>query len=246
MLNYIKADILRVLTRVRRWIILGIILLLIGALSIQSPDSHATGVSNLENLETTLQAMPLIIGYIEILYVFGDDFKGKTAQIAIGMGVKRREVVLSKWIEVVILAFLDTFAAALVAIVVTAFSPAPIPLELYGELIIQCLICVLSVAGYMALVLPILFAAQGTTVAMLIYMLLSSKLMHKLFELLGKIKELSPLHLSNYTLTNCLNVLRSRLLLGSMHFESLAGIVIYLSVFVTMAVFIYRKLELEF
>lgn len=246
MLNYIKADLFRILARGKRWILVGVVFFIDAIIFWPSAESGMTGVDNAEMIESVLKWLPLAIGFIEIMYVFGDDFRGKTAQIAIGVGIKRRHVVLAKWLEMIILAFLDTLLVVITGVVLCAFSAGAIPAELFGDLFVQTLMCVLAAAAYSAMVLPILFMSQGTTLSMLVYLLLSAGLIHKLMELIGRIKAISGLHLSNYTLTNCLNVLRSRLILGSLHFESLLGTLIYLGIFLFITDYFYRRLELEF
>ena len=47
--------------------------------------------------ESFIGGMPLMIGTIELIAVFSDDFKAKTMQVAIGIGIPRYKVVLSKF-----------------------------------------------------------------------------------------------------------------------------------------------------
>lgn len=87
---------------------------------------------------------------------------------------------------------------------------------------------------------------QNITVAFLIYVLLSSGAINKLIGLLANIKILRRLGIENYTLTNCLTVFRSRLILGSFKFESVLGIIIYVGGALWLTCKLYKSRELEF
>lgn len=246
MRNYMKADLSRIFKRVPRIITMLFLLAIDVVVFWNGKKSTNTGVDIANVLTTILKWLPAVIGFIEIGYVFGDDFKGKTAQIAIGIGVSRRAVVICKWLEMIILGAIDTLVIIVVAVLTTSLTGVPIPSEMAGEVTICGVMAVLSVAGYTAMVLPVFFMAQGVALGNLVYLLLSTQLFMKLVGYIGSIQKIAWMHLSNYTLSNCLNVLRSRLILGSLHYESLLGIAVYIVLYLIVTVRLYRKLELEF
>ena len=121
-----------------------------------------------------------------------------------------------------------------------------IPAESIAELLAHMVVSVLATGCYMALAFPVMFVMQNITVAFLIYMLLASGAINKIIGYLAMTKYLKKLNIENFTMTNCINVFRSRMILGSFQFESVLGIAIYLGAALWLANFIYSKRELDF
>lgn len=246
MKNYINADLYRIFRRVPRWVLMTFVLAIIAVMFWPSSNDESTIIELIDLLEQTLRYAPVFLGFIEMIYIFGDDFAGKTAQIAIGTGVTRKQVILAKWLETLIVIAVDTVMVAVLAIILSVIHSHTLPAELLADTIVHILISVLATGAYVAMVFPIMFMMQNITVAFLIYILLSSGAINKLIGLLGNIKILRKLGIENYTLTNCLTVFRSRLILGSFKFESVLGIIIYVTAALWITCSLYQKRELEF
>ena len=246
MRNYISADLYRIFRRIPRWIFIGIVLTMIFLVFKPSKDESLTIVELVEEIETTLKFAPVFIGFIEIMYIFGDDFVGKTAQIAIGIGVNRNKVILAKWLEMIIVTAIDVITIVILALVLSVMRTHTLPAQLVADIIAHTLVAIMATAAYTALVFPVMFAMQTITVAFLLYMLLSVGAINQLMQLLFQLKWLKKLTLENYTLTNCLNVFRSRMILGSFHIKSMIGIIIYIAGALYLTYVVYKKRELEF
>lgn len=246
MKNYINADLYRVFRRVPRWIWLALVFAVIAVFFWPSSNDESTIIELIDLLEQVLRYVPVYIGFIEIIYVFGDDFAGKTAQIAIGTGVKRRQVILAKWFELLIVTAFDVVIISTIALVLSVIHSHSLPAELIVDIIVHIIMSVFATGAYISLVFPIMFAMQNITVAFLIYIMISSGAINKLIGLLGNIKILRRIGIENYTLTNCLTVFRSRLILGSIKIESVLGIVIYVGLALWLTYTVYKNRELEF
>ena len=246
MKNYINADLYRIYRRVPRWIWLTTVFAIIALLFWPSNNEESTIIELVDFLEQVLRYVPVFIGFIEIIYVFGDDFAGKTAQIAIGTGVKRRQVILAKWFELLIVTAIDVVIISIIAIVLSVIHSHSFPAELIVDVIVHIIMSVLATGAFISIVFPIMFAMQNITVAFLIYILLSAGAINKLIGLLANIKILRRIGIENFTLTNCLTVFRSRLILGSFKFESALGIIIYVSLALWFTCKIFKNRELEF
>lgn len=246
MKNYINADLYTIFKRIPRWVMLAIVLFIIGAIFWPSSDEDYTIIELVDTLEQVLRYAPVYLGFIEMIYIFGDDFTGKTAQIAIGIGVKRRQVVMAKWLEAIIVVAADIVMIVVLSLGLSVIQTHSLPIELVADIIVHMLISILTIAAYIALVFPIMFMMQNITVAFLIYMLLSSGAINKLIDLLSNLEKIRFLNVGKYTLTNCITVFRSRLALGSFKFESAFGIVIYIAAALCITCLLYKKKELEF
>lgn len=246
MLNYINADLYRIFRRIPRWIMVGIVMVVIAVLFWPDSNSDSTIIELAELLESTLKYVPVYIGFIEIIYVFGDDFAGKTAQIAIGTGVKRNQVIFAKWIEFVITVATDVVMIVVISLVLSVVKTHYLPAQILGDLIAHMIISILATGAYVSLVFPIMFAMQTITVAFLIYIIIAAGAINKIIGLISGTKLLKHLMIENYTLTNCLNVFRSRMVMGNFHFESILGIIIYICLFIYLTTVVYKKRELEF
>lgn len=246
MKNYINADLYRIFRRVPRWIKLGMVMVIIGVIFWPNNDSEATIIDLVDLLETVLKYAPVYLGFIEIMHIFGDDFAGKTAQIAIGTGVKRAQVIMAKWLEMIIVITVDTTIIVIIALSLSVIHTHSLPGQLVVDIIAHIIVSVLAAGAFTALVFPLMFAMQNITLAFLIYILLSAGAINKLISLLANAKLLRKLMIEQFTLTNCLNVFRSRMILGSFKVESLLGIIIYIGLALAITCFIYKKRELEF
>ena len=116
MLDYIIADYLRIIKRIPR--IIGIALFYIALIIymlVKSSSKTATwnSVSFVSAITTFTALFSLFLGVFEFLAIFSDDFKAKTMQVAIGLGIHRSKIIASKMIEVAILLLTDILLLAL-------------------------------------------------------------------------------------------------------------------------------------
>lgn len=247
MKKYINADLYRLYRRIPRLVLLFVIFAVIAMIFWPDKKSDTTIIELIDLLEGCLKNVPVYIGFIELLYVFGDDFAGKTAQIAIGTGIKRKEVIFSKWLETIIVTAIDVVVIVVIGLVLSVISKHTLPAELVRDIIAHAVVAVLATAAYMAVVFPIMFMMQNITVAFLIYIVLASGTINKILGyVLSLNKFIRTLALEHFTLTNCLNVFRSRMILGTFQFESVIGIIIYIALALYVTNLLYKKRELEF
>ena len=70
-------------------------------------DGNWNAVSYLSAISFPLSFMAMFLGLFDILAVFSEDFKAKTMQVAIGRGVSRTQVVLTKLLDVAMVLLTD-------------------------------------------------------------------------------------------------------------------------------------------
>lgn len=246
MSKYIKADLYRIFRRIPRYMLLALVMIVVVAVFWPGSNDDSTIIQLVDLLETFLKYSPIYLGFIEIIYIFGDDFAGKTAQIAIGIGVKRSQIIFAKWLETMIVVGADIAMIVVVSLGLSVFKTHTLPIELLADIFAHMAVSVVATAAFVALVFPIMFLMQSITIAFLLYMLFCSGAINKIIGYLANMKYLRMLNINNLTLSNCLNVFRSRMILGSFHVQSVMGIVIYVVVTLWITIFIYKKRELEF
>ena len=247
MLNYMRADFYRISHRLVRWILFALMTIGLVLMHWPSKGEQPTYPELLSGIESLVSFIPVLYGTLEMIFVFGDDFKGKTSQIAIGLGVSRLKVILSKWLVFTLTCFFDLVVFSLAMwLGSNLMYQSKIPAGLLPELFAHVLIATIGVAAYSASLLWILFLAQNITVALLFYVALSTTLVNFGITMLADQEWIQRFHISSYTLSNSLNVFRSRMVLGSFHFMSLLGILIYIAIGLGAAYLAYRHKELEF
>lgn len=263
MKNYVIADLTRIFKRVPRIVLmlLGFAAFCLGAYIyvginkiFSDPAAAEFGFDILYDPNVVFNAIFKIAGYaagifglFELIYVFSDDFKAKTAQIAIGVGVSRAGVVLSKFLEVVILLALDTvilfgLGLAMSGVLGSFLTGAQI-LE-YAETLFMSML-VKNIA-YISLVSILLFSTQSMTLAVLSFLALKFGLVSGLIGLTDYVKALEPLRLGSYTLTAMLDKVAGMFGGAAVRIAPILAVAAYVAASLFFTGLIYRRRELEF
>lgn len=247
MINYLRADLKRIYMRIPRLIALLVVYAALIAMLCFSVDEEWNGINFVVTLSQFSIALPVLLGVIELVSVYADDFKAKTMQIAIGIGIKRRRVILVKLIEMAVLICTDLLFLALVALIVGGgILHAGLQAEQYVDTAVLILDVWMKIVGYSSISMILMFFMQSTGMATLVYIALSSTVVYRLSSMLLEAKWIAPLHLGRYTITALLNIFHSQLVLGNFHIASLIGILIYVGLGFGITVFLFKGRELEF
>lgn len=246
--RYIRADFYRVLHRIPRWIMLAIFWYAVvnAGLAGMGSEEGLIAANSVSSISALLIYSPVVLGFIELIFIYGDDFKAKTMQVAIGTGISRKRIVNIKWVEAMILVGLDLLGS----FVLVMLAGLIFRIGYSGDHILQvfgmCFCAFFKTTAYLGVVMIIMFLSQGTTFALILYLLMSPGLLNKLMGLVAKIKVIKRFHIDNYTLTSCLDVFSARIALGTIHWPALIGIIIYMVVCFYLTVLVFRRRELEF
>lgn len=243
MTRYILADIKRVLKRIPHWVIVALALIFFGS---TGSGEGRTVADVVDSAKTTFIYACVPCGFLAIVFVLGDDLRAKTAQIAIGIGISREKVILSKWLECMVLAFIDELILLFSTTIGVLINGIAFKASDWGELFLVLIMSVIATGVYLALVFPIITVSGGTSVALLIYIFLSTGLINKGLGYLELVRPIQKLHIIGKTPTNLINVCRSRMILGNFAFAQWIGIILFLAVFLGVSILIYKKQELEF
>lgn len=263
MLNYIKADLSRIFKRAPR-----IVLLLISfavfclaifiyvsvtkvladpafeelGLGIVNPTSHVYGAI----VQIAGYAMGLF-GLFELIYVFSDDFRAKTAQIAIGVGVGRFKVILSKLIDLLVLLVVDMIVllglSFLMSMLLGATMSMPQLLDLGKQMVVGM---VLSNLAYSALLFILLFPTQSMTLGILGFLALNFHIVSGIVSLSNHVSALEKLNLSRYTLTTFLGKIGDMAEGAALDIVPFLAVAAYIAVSLLITHLLYRNKELDF
>ena len=175
MYNYILADIKRICHKKSFLMTVGAFIGLFLLMMFIYSNPTFTENTYVAKATSFLGYFPLIIGLIVFLSVYYDDFKSKSMQVAIGYGMRRYKVVLSKIIESIVLFVLSIIIIGIITMIV----PVLLGLELNGsqitEILFTLIIEMLRAIGYISISSIPVFYTQNAVNGTILYVLLSSK-----------------------------------------------------------------------
>ena len=245
MMNYIKADLLRIAKRIPRYIVLVLGLAAFAAIILTA----AEGKSVYEIVDTVTDVMPYIcaiFGIIEFAFVYTDDLKAKTMQIAIGHGLSRSRVVLAKWIEHTFMCLLDCILIVIEILVCSAIRGAMFSGEPAADVFLLMLFGVIKVIGATGITMIVVFVTFNPVLCIITYICAVLGIINMIFDIIVTIGPLENLELGRFLFSTLLETARSRALVGTVSVGHLLGVLIYLAVFYFITVKLFEKRELEF
>ena len=248
MINYMRADLYRINRRIPRiiWILIcfGIAAVI---LFLNLKDVVWNSVNYTASVCSGFSITGVILGFFEMIYIFSDDFKAKSMQVAIGGGTNRFQVVLTKFFEVVILVFFDMLILFACFLIFGAASEIQLLREQIWEMFVIMISEVLQVSVFTSFTMIILFYFQSAGVSVLSYLLVAADPINLLLQVLeANFTVLMNLHLTTYTYSAASGMLRTQLVFGKLSISALVLIIIYIVVGIAATVFLFNKRELEF
>lgn len=249
MYNYILADIKRICHKKSFLMTIGAYTSLF--LLMMFIYFNPTFTENAYAIKTTsfLGYFPLVIGLIVFLSVYYDDFKSKSMQVAIGYGMRRYKVVLSKIIESIVLFVLSIVIIGIIMVI----SPVLLGLKLnrsqITEILFTLIIEMLRAIGYISISSIPVFYTQNAVNGTILYVLLSSKtIMLFLSIILGQDFIVNIFgNLTKLVYTIGLYGIRSTFMqTGIINMSIVLMIIIYVILPTIISICGFRKKELEF
>lgn len=245
--NLFKADLLRIFRRVSRWICIGIFYVItILVLFPWDKDAITTSVTMRDNIKTVLEFGVFYVGLIEIFFILGDDFKAKSIQVAIGLGVKRKLFLNTKYMEFVVVCLFDLLSTLVVGLIFSLCLGYMLDAKQVLSVIIVMFCSLLSIVCYLSICMPLMFFTQSIGFGTILYIALSFEGVNQIVGIIAGFDKIAKYHIQTYSLTEMLHVNCSRLLLGTVSIKAIIGIVIYLFVSFQIAKILFKRKELEF
>lgn len=245
MINYIKADFNRIGKRIPRYIVMVLAFAAMAAIMLKLADGETVyGVVDILN-----KAVPYIcpvFGIIEFFFVYADDLKAKTMQIAIGHGVSREQVVVTKWLEFSLLCLIDLVVLTVEIVICCAIKGALFSGEPAGDVIILMVFGLIRNIGAMGVTMILIFLTENVVLSVIVYMLASLGILGAIVGIILTIGPLENLHLDRYLFSTLLTTAQSRMIVGTFSVGHILGIIAYLAAFYFVTVLLFKRRELEF
>lgn len=249
MLNYIAADTKRILKKRMFLLTAGLFIgLYILILFIKSGPTYKANAL-IEDIRSLSSWFSFIVGLPIFLSVFADDLKAKTMQVAIGFGMSRNKVILSKLIETAVLSLL----ISVISIAVMIFVPIGIGITLNTTqvyaIVVTMFIEAIHLIAFISISMPFVFFSQNATGGLIVYVLLSSKMVQLILSIILEKEFITSIfgHASKYLLSLNLYEWKSNILTsGDIFTMQILVTAIYIAAPVILAMYLFEDRELEF
>lgn len=250
MKQLIKADFYRIFNKkglyafslICATLFLGIMFIVVDA------DFHETTYMVIVSIVSSF--VPLVIGLYTASLVYSDDIKSKSIQTAVGFGVSRFKIMISKLlVSTSITTILSLMFMVLILITPTLFG-FEVSKESIARLSYQLFAEFLKTVIFMAIIGGISFTVQKATVVTTVFVLLATGTVNSILGLIlgqnfvvGLIGDLQP-----YLISNLSSKLSMSLISGE--FESAissgVGLLIYIPVVIILTMLVFKDKELDF
>ena len=252
MLNYIHADYKRILTR-RPHIVLMILFEAIFVGYILHAWSKAAGnftsVSFLSSANTFFGFwFQFVVCLVVFIQTFNFDFRAKTIQVALGIGVSRLKVILSKLIQVVLVMLTDFIVTLVVLYILSFVMGIYLNFQQVSYLFLTGMGVITLVSCSIALLMPLIFRTQNMVLALIGYFILVPGFHSSLVRMLTYLSpdSLKNLQLDRYFHDSCINLLSTNAIQGAFQLWPLIGTIAWFALGIYLTWLAFRKMELDF
>ena len=247
MKNLIFADIKRILRKPSYWVVTGICLIISLLWTLRAKSGGITGLAFATYQGTALNSMNLFLGIAIFVSVYADEFSSNSMQCLIGRGISRKNLLIAKFVNCVIVTFISyglyTLFATITAISAGAGMNSSESAYLYGTVLTDAFL----VLGYATIAMIILFWSKNVAFATLVdaFLLFAGNTIAEIFVKLPVIKHM---HIERHFLAQALECAKVDLLLtdGGAIFSMLWHICKVCVISVALAYLLFRKKELDF
>lgn len=246
MFNYILADLKRIALRIPRALVMVAIYAILIIVLVIASKGQWNAVTFVLAVEQYIEFLPVLIGLVELISVFTEDFKAKTMQVAIGIGIPRYRIVLSKLIEMMLLVLVDLMFVFVIALITGAIMQVWPDGQQLMAILGNLFGTWMGAMAYASLTMILIFFTQGMGIATLLYLAFCGKIVYTLLDIIFSIEIITSLHLQRFTLTAMIQLFNSKILLGTFSTATFLGILLYIVLGYLGAVAVFNRRELDF
>lgn len=243
MLNHIKADIYRISKKKSLYFML--FLFSAGFITM----SIAVKENNFYSLILLIISLsPVLIGIYVFSTIYGDDLKAHSMQTAIGFGTKRSTLVLTKFIEAVILLFFFHLYALAHVFLVDFFLGYHLGMSIFKDLFIQLVVNFIAILALYGLSSNLIFTTQKSIISIVAYLLLALGVVDQILQLILSLPLIVKIvgNLQKFLLTTAQANLYSGIIQGADIIMPLTIILVYIFGGIALSVFLFDRVELDF
>lgn len=252
MMNYVLSDYKRVITRIPRIIFLliyEVIFVIFVLTKWRKTAGTYTSVALLNHSSTFFAVwFTYVVCLVDFIHSFSYDFTAKTIQVALGIGITRLQVIISKLIQSALVMFTDFLVTFGVFVILSAITGTPMAGHQLKFVIYNGMGSIFLVIVSVSLLLPLVFRTQNMVMSMVGYFIIVLGLLTSLlrwFSRLGPVF-LARLQLDQFTHDSCANTVLTNALAGNFQLMPWIGVVIWFALGVYLTWLFFRKMELDF
>lgn len=246
MKQYIVADLKRIVGRVPYWICMFLLIGYMMTLFLFQSLINWNAVTYLVTASAFAGMLPIFFGLLVFIAVFSADFKTKTMQVAIGTGLSRAEVVLSKAVEVFVITIAGIFLIGVVVLSAGVVTGVGMNATHAMEIINSLWMKGVAIISYNYIAMILIFFTQKPGVGTMCYIALATPVVEILISVINDIKLIKELDIRRFYLASLIDTAHTRLILGTFDIASFIGIAAYIMAGVAVTILLFRKRELEF
>lgn len=248
MIPYLKADLWRINRRIPR-ILAFVIYLLIGVtITVIRSNQKSFNFIKLGDVMTSVfQILPFFLAMVNFYFVFEDDFQVKTMQAAIGRGIKRFQIVLIKWCEMIFLSFIDCMALFVLMCGVGLSKGIILKGSAVFHVTAQMCVTLLNIGVMTALVMIVIFQIMQLGLTQLLFIILVIKPVSLFIGYQEMVNEtMAKINLSRFLVGSNLDALKISLESGRFDLWNFVVTLVYWAIGIGAAYLLFRKKELDF
>lgn len=247
--NYIAANLKRILAKKSFYTTTFVFIGLMLFLTYVKATPNYTSAAYVNDVQTMIGLYPLLVGIAIFISTFYDDFKAKTVQAALGLGISKTQVIFSKLIEVVILAIILGVITSVIIMLLPMLFHIDMSAESYRSIAIQYIGATVQMIGYFCLCLPILFFRYNAIEGVILYVMLSSSVIYIFSNLfLGSKTVINMIGDKTFLiLSNSINSIQGAIISNkSIDFTNVMILILYIALPIVLTIILFKKKELEF
>ena len=252
MVNYIVADYKRVISRIPRIIFLLIYEVVFAAVILNKWSKAAgnfTSVS-LMNSASTFFAMwfNMTICLVDFVQGFNYDFRAKTIQVVLGLGITRLKVIMAKLIQISLVMLTDLAVTFAVLGGLSVFMGIYVNPQQFGYLLLNGLNCIVLVACSAGLLMPLIFRTQSMVLAVFGFFILVPGFHTSAVRLAVRFgpEFLQRMQLDQYFHDSCINLAFTNAIQGAFQLWPIIGTIAWFAIGIYLTWLAFRKMELDF
>ncbi len=248
MKNLISADVIRILRKPSYRIMLLMSFILVAYVAINTRFGVWDGYQYTTKQYTMLGiAGELLLGIMIYLSVYADEFTSNSMQILIGRGVSRFRLILSKFVNCVIISVISFAAYTALVLVLGLILGAGLTGDEAFFLFISGMNCAVKTIGFSTISMIVLYATRNVALATLTDVILTAsyKLWGGFIDMLPWLKFIRP---ERRFFSGAVDIAHADLMLGNgaALFTILFQLVKVPAISILISYLIFRKKELEF
>ena len=239
MRNLLRADLRRILKRVSIyvWLFLIFVVFFVSALSMD----YTADIINMEQGVTSLLG-PILVSIPVFLGVYGRELQAGSMQCVIGRGMSRTKLILTKYLECVLMCLFYFFFIWLAFFLRNNVGDAGLTANQNKMLTIYVLFVFIKTCGYFAFTTFFFFIAWSVAPG-IVALLVSAFLMPMLFTMLdGFLKT----DFSEFYFNGMIDNAYASIAAGDIGYTLILAIVLYIGGALLLTALVFRKKEIEF